>query len=61
MNDTQKVIYAKMMMAAGPMFEKLPAQQQVEVIERVANELMKKVQLEAACKRDIHILATDAV
>lgn len=52
MNDTQKVIYAKMMMAAGPMFDKLDASQQAQVIERVANDLMKKVHGEVNSKKD---------
>ena len=58
-NYSQKVIYAKMMMAATPMFEKLSRPQQVKVVERVANELMKKISLEEACERDRHILAVD--
>ena len=56
MNDSQKVIYAKMMMIAGPMFEKLSRSQQVEVVERVANDLMKKISLEEASHRDKHII-----
>ena len=52
MNDTQKVIYAKMMMAAGPMFEKLSQHEQTQVVERVANDLIKKIHGEVNARKD---------
>ena len=58
-NDSEKLIYGRMMMAASSMFEKLHPQQQVQMVERVANDLMKKIHGEQNSKKDSHILNVD--
>ena len=59
-NDSEKLIYGRMMMAASSMFEKLHPQQQIHMVERVANDLMKKIHGEQNSKKDSHILDVDA-
>lgn len=54
--DSMKLIYARMMFAAAPMFEKLTPQEQGTLVHKVANDLMQKIQSKADCERDAHIL-----
>lgn len=56
MNDSMKLIYSRMMIAAGPMFEKLSTDEQIKVVERVANDLMRKIHGRQASLNDKHIV-----
>lgn len=54
--DRAKVLYGQIMMAAGPMFERLDFHDQFLLVRHVANDLTTKVQLQEASLRDAHIL-----
>lgn len=54
--DRVKVLYGQIMMAAAPMFERIDEHDQLLLIQRVANDLMRKLQLAEACRIDAHIL-----
>lgn len=57
--DSMKMIYARMMFAAEPMFVKLSPQEQFELVQHVANTLIGKIQRKEACINDSHILVLD--
>lgn len=57
--DRVKVLYGQIMMAAMPMFDRIDEHDQQLLVNRLTVELMKKIQMQEACKRDAHILVID--
>jgi hypothetical protein len=56
LRDNAKMIYGKVMLAAAPMFEKLEPNEQIELIQIIANKLMGRAQGKQMCEVDSHIL-----
>jgi hypothetical protein len=59
MNDRQKVLYGKIMLAAAPMFERLEDNEQIELIQIIGNKLMMRAQGKSMCAADAHITDID--
>lgn len=60
LSDTAKSIYGKVMLDVSPMFDKMSQNEQHHLVNRIAQDLLKRIEGEYNTNKDKHIVVTDA-
>lgn len=60
LSDTAKRIYGKVMIDVLPMFEHLNQNEQHQLVNKIAQDLLKRIEGEYNANKDKHIVVIDA-
>lgn len=60
LNDVEKNIYGKVMIALAPMYEKLSRPEQFNLINQIAHDVVQRIEHAEQSAKDSYIMVKDA-